>query len=217
MSNTTVLVADGQNQQLPHAQNAYPQHHGLAHIISSAMPWARHDQQGYPQGMLASHGRSSWSRAVPMRYDDGSQASAAMLPPYEDEAQTFSRASARSRPTRSVRARVARGDPWRRADRRVKHHYTSAQRFAEEPRPEPEFQRSAGHQRHASPRIVPGDERSVRKAKRAIESEWGHKRYPTLEDRPSRASRHAEVEAEAEEPPAHRHAPRQPGNHWDSI
>ncbi len=217
MSNTTVLVADGQSPQLQQPQYPYPSHHGLAHMISSALPWSRHEQ-GHPQGAFASHGRSSWSGAVPMRYGDGPHASAAMLPPSGDEVVTFSRASTRSHPARSVKTRVARGDPWRRADRRVKHHFTSAQRFSDEPRPEPEFERGARHNHRAAPRIVPGDERSVRRARRAVESEWGHKRYPTLEDGPSRSSRHAVAEAaEPEEPQVHKHMPRQPGNHWDSI
>ncbi|HXK36033.1 MAG TPA: hypothetical protein VJ553_00420, partial [Candidatus Paceibacterota bacterium] len=55
MSNTTVLVSDGQNQQLP-AQNPYTTHNGLAHMISSAFPWSRHEQSGHPQHALSAHG-----------------------------------------------------------------------------------------------------------------------------------------------------------------
>ena len=221
MSNTTVLVSDGQNQQLP-AQNPYTAHNGLAHMISSAFPWSRHEQSGHPHA-LSAHGHSPWARAVPMRYGDGSDAhvSAAMLPPSDGDAATFSRATARSRPARSVRAHTPRGDPWQRADRRVKHHYTSARRFSEEPRPEPEFERSRTVRPHGrdAPRIVPGDARSVRKARKTIDGEWGHKRYPTLDDGPAHRARSAEPAEEPEEqqPQAHHRAPRPPGNHWDSI
>ena len=221
MSNTTVLVADPQHAQLQAAQYPYPSHHGLAHIISSALPWSRHEQED-PQHARSPRGQSAWSRAVPMRFGDGPQghASAAMLPETGHDGQAFSRATTRSRSARSVRSRVARGDPWQRADRRVKHHYTSARRFSEEPRPEPEFERSRsfGPSRREAPKIVPGDARSVRKARKAIESDWGHKRYPTLEDRPVRRAKSSEpMDVPEEEPQEHRHAPRPPGNHWDSV
>lgn len=221
MSNTTVLVADSQHHQLPAAQYPYPpSHHGLAHILSSALPWSRHEQADNPHAFASHHGRSAWSRATPMRFDDDPEAyaSGAMLPPMGRDAHEYSRATARSRPTRTVRAHVKRGDPWQRADRRVKHTYTSARRFAEEPRPEPEFERSrdAGPSHHGGPRVVPGDARSVKRANRIIESEWGHKRYPTLEDRSVRRVRSQEPADEPEERPQ-RHAPKPPGNHWDSI
>ena len=220
MSNTTVLVADHQQHgQLQAAQYPYPpSHHGLAHVLSSAFPWSRHEQAGLPRAFASHHGHSSWSRATPMRFDDesGIYAPEAMLPPMGHDAHEYSRATTRSRPTRTVRTRVKRGDPWQRADRRVKHTFTSARRFADEPRAEPEFQRGAGPSHHGGSRIVPGDARSVKKAKRLIDNEWGHKRYPTLEDRPARRARSQESEDSPEEKPQH-HAPRPPGNQWDSI
>lgn len=219
MSNTTVLVADGQAAaQLPPPHHAYSSHNGLAHIISSAFPWSRHEHEGRPYGAaFASHGRSSWSHAMPMRYDDGSTVSAAMLPPVHDGARTYSRATSRSKPARSVRTRVAKGDPWRRADRRAKHHYTSAQRFVEEQPSEPEYEGGARPARRNVSRIVPGDERSVRRARKAVDSEWGRSRRATFADKPSRHAAYAESEEEPGGAPVQRHAPRNPGNHWDSI
>lgn len=223
MSNTTVLVSDGQGQQQPAAQYPYPSHHGLAHMISSAFPWSRHDQGHHPYA-YTSHDRAAWAHAVPMRYDDDPRAGAhaAMLPPAEDGPRTFSRATTKAtrRSARHVRASAPRGDPWQRADRRVKHTYTSARRFAAEPRPEPEFERgrTARPSRHGTSRIVPGDARSVRKARKAIDNEWGHSRYQTLDDdRPVRRTRSAEPVAEPEAPQEHQRAPRPPANHWDSI
>ncbi len=220
MANTTVLVADPRHNQaqLPPAQHPYAQsRHGLAHIISSAFPWSKHEQGGYPQAFTSHHSHSSWARATPMRFDDGSEgyASGAMLPPMGQGAREYSRATTRSRPTRTVRTHVKRGDPWQRADRRVKHTYTSARRFAEEPRPEPEFEK--GRSARPQHRIVPGDARSVKKAKRIIDSDWGHKRYPTLEDRPVRRVRAPEADEVPEEQPHAHRAPRESGNHWDSI
>lgn len=224
MSNTTVLVADGQHQPLQAGHYPYPpSHHGLAHILSSALPWSRHEQEAHhPHAYSAHHGRSAWSRAVPMKFDDGSHAhaSADALPPMDDVPE-FSRATAKSRPARSVRTRVQRGDPWQRADRRAKHHYTSARRFSDEARPETELGRGmdSGQSRRGIPRIVPGDARSIRKARKAIDGEWGRKRFPTLDEAPMRRSRAAAVAEDDsdEEPQPRHHAPRPPANHWDSI
>jgi len=223
MSNTTVLVSDPKHGQARmQAQHPYAQpRHGLAHMISSAFPWSKHEQGGYPHAFSAHHGHSSWARATPMKFDDGSEgyASGAMLPPMGHDGHEYSRATTRSRPTRTVRTRVKRGDPWQRAERRVRHTYTSAARFSEEPRPEPELGRgrSTGHSHSPGHSIVPGDARSVRKAKRIIDDDWGHKRYPTLEDRPARRARAPESGDVPEEQPHPHHAPKPSGNHWDSI
>ncbi len=217
MSNTTVLVSDNSPQQQPMGQ--YPARHGLAHMISSAFPWSHHESPAHPHS-LSAHSQHAWSQAVPMRYGDGSQAhvAAAMLPPMQEEVQTFSRATTRVPRHRSARAKPEKGDPWRRAERRVRHTYTSAGRFAESPAAEPRFDR-APSRRGAAPRIVPGDARSVRKARKAIDGEWGRKRYPTLDERPARrAARASADQLDVPEAPRESHRPpRSPGNHWDSI
>jgi hypothetical protein len=221
MANTTVLVADGQ-QQLPAAQYPYPQsHHGLAHMISAAFPWSRHPEQGHPHA-YAARGHANWAGAVPMRFDDGSQGymPAEMLPPAEMDAPlVYSRATTRSRQTRAVRAKVRKEDPWRRANRRVKHTYVSARRFADEPEIEEEARhaRPSRPSRHGATRIVPGDARSVKRARRTIDTEWGRKRYPTLDDRPTRRVRNSEPEDDSDEPQQPKHVPRPPVDHWDAI
>lgn len=227
MANTTVLVHEGQGQQLPPAQHQWHANHGLAHMIASAFPWSRHDMgEGHPHAMAAAGQHGSWSRAVPMRYEDayGHGATAAMLPPpefIEQEAVLSGAKSSRRRTGRS-RGHAEDEEPWQRADRRVRQHFTSARRFVPEDDGVAAVRRPAKRTRKVRParrevsRIVPGDAKSVKKARKAIDDEWGHRRYPSFNEQPSRRPRESARQEPAEAQPHHR-APKPPSNHWDSI
>ena len=227
MTNTTVLMSDGQNPHLPQAQHPWHSNHGLAHMISSAFPWSKHDaHEQHPHAMMAAGDHGSWSRAVPMRYEDGygGGVPAAMLPPPEfmEQEAVLTGAKATRRRARAHNLGSTRGSPWLRSDRRVKQHFTSARRFAPQ---QPEFvterptmkTRKVRPAHHEVPRIIPGDAKSVRKARKVIDEEWGHRRYPNLGSSPARRARPVSDEVPSSEPQPHHRAPKPPQNHWDSI
>jgi len=225
MSNTTVLVADNAQQQQQLPSYATP-NHSLAHMFSAMFPWSR-DHQMAQQGHLTAAHASHWDGAVPMRYGEvdhhGRAAAAPMLPGhvYQDEPATFSRATAKRTKHRAERKPHQRkSDPWVRAQRRANQSYSSARRLR---MPEDEGERTVPAQRPAprsTQRFVPGDTRSIKKARKVIDAEWGRKSYPPMRQRPNRApSRHHELnDSEVPELPHPQPKAHKPSsNHWDSI
>ena len=233
MSNTTVLVSDNaqQQQQLP----SYPMpNHSLAHMFSAMFPWSRDHQMAQQSHHLTAAKASHWEGAVPMRYGEvdrtGRTVSAPMLPSHvdvtHDEPATFSRATAKRAKHRAERKPHQRkSDPWVRAQRRANQSYSSARRLRmpEVRMPEDEGERTVPAQRPAprnAQRFVPGNTRSIKKARKVIEAEWGRKSYPPMHQRSNRSpSRHHELsdsevpELPHQQPKAHKTS----SNHWDSI
>jgi hypothetical protein len=235
MSNTTVLVSDNSGGQLP-AQSPYTNHHGFAHMVASMFPWGHgHEQANGANVMHAVHSSDrAWSQAIPMRYESRSQGPGypRALPPADaqGEVATFSSAKTKRKQPRKQRRLKSNGDPWQRADRRVTQHYSSGRRLKPV---EPSSEVHAHHRRsnpasHRGkvPTIVPGDERSVRRARKAIDMDWGRSGRNAHFQQPVRA--HAQMHArnsqpviddeDVPDPSENRHrAPRPPQNHWDTI
>jgi len=231
MSNTTVLVSDNnQNYQHPHLASR-----GLAHMIGSAFPWshANHEDGAVVEAhMLQPRGHGSWSKAVPMRYtgeDDRRVRSVPALPagPPGEDGRVFSSASTRKLRSRKAHSSAAkskgkRQDPWVRADRRARKHYSSARRLKA-----PEDDYDDAHEevksrqrkvRSSAPRIVPGDGRSIRRARKSIDRAWGRRDFPVLNEhsrRPSHRAREPEDEEAEPGPPQSHHRPN--SDHWDTI
>ncbi len=231
MSNTTVLVADNAQQQQQLPSYATP-NHSLAHMFSAMFPWSK-DHQMAQQGHLTAAHASHWDGAVPMRYGEvdhhGRAVAAPMLPGHmdvQDEPATFSQATAKRAKHRTERKPHQRkSDPWVRAQRRANQSYSSARRFRM-PEPEGEDEPAVPAQRtprNASrnvQRYVPGDTRSIKKARRVIEAEWGRSSSPPVHHRSTRSSsRHHELsDSEVPELPHQQPKAHKPSsNHWDSI
>jgi hypothetical protein len=209
MSNTTVLVQDGGAPEM-HARHA---DRGLAHMISSRLPWHRSDPNAVTAMPYVRRRRDEWAHAADMHFVDD-EPRAPMLPQRTDQRQDYGGFSQASAPRRQHRSHPShRGDPWQRSERRVKQHFSSAHRFSEPAA----FERAQPQQTHHSqaPRYVAGDFKSVKKVKRAIDAEWGGKRTaaPAVhfeDDGPA--------EAESAPAPPQKKPHHQPsGGHWDTI
>jgi len=225
MSNTTVLVADSvDRQQMP----VYRPRHTLAHSIGSVFPWGNHEVATaaiVPAHSRHSHKRDAWANAAQLNYDDDDEAvdvEPDLAPPVRSRPASFSAATTQRSPKRHHGHRPyygPRNDPWVRAERRVKNHYSSShrfkyddsrlpQRYTEAPR----AQVVATRRLERAERIVPGDARSVRRANKMIDHEWGRKTFPAVmvedDDGPA---------VEADVAVQHHRKEHRQGAQWDSI
>jgi hypothetical protein len=185
MSNTTVLVHENNRERFhPYPEPARP---GLAHMISSHLPWSHeHARPGSHQHVYAlpparGVGAGGWQYANQAAFQEGENGTGS-----ERGAEHPTRAGSR-RHHNSPGRDSKKGEPWQRSERRVKHHYSSARRFAASPGPDlarPVRSRAARQTRRpnatagrpsrgSSIRFTPADQKSVRKARKAIEKEWG--------------------------------------------
>ena len=209
MSNTTVLVQDAGDHEV-HARHA---ERGLAHMISSRLPW-HHSDPGAVTAMPYVHRRKDeWAHAADMHFVDD-EPRVPMLPQRADQQEYggFSQASAPRRPHRSHHP-GQRGDPWQRSERRVRQRFSSAQRFNEPRTYSPPQQHSLHGQ---TPRYVAGDFKSVKKVRRAIDAEWGGKRAAAPAVHFEEDNEPAEAEAAAA-PPQKKPHHQSSGGHWDTI
>jgi len=211
MSNTTVLVQESGVHDL-HARHA---ERGLAHMISSRLPWHHGDPNAVTAMPYVRRRRDEWAHAADMRFMD-EEPQVPMLPQRADERQDyggFSQARTSRRPHRSHH-QSHRGDPWQRSERRLKQHFSSARRFSEPAA----FERAQPQQQtyhRQSPRYTAGDFKSVRKVRKSIDAEWGGKRFtaPAMQFEDDGAA-----EAEAAPASPHKKPHHQPsGGHWDTI
>ncbi len=189
MSNTTVLVHDSnRNRSHPYPEPARP---GLAHTISSHLPWSREHlaaRQGSHQHVYAlppGRGESAggWQHANQMAFqNEGGRARNQMAPP-SSYATRGARTEPHNRRNGGAKAPSRGGDPKRRSSRRVRQHYSSARRFAPESsiaagtsstrsRRNKQARRPSTRSRAPAAKFAPSDQKSVRKARKAIEKEW---------------------------------------------
>jgi hypothetical protein len=191
MSNTTVLMPNEQRGFHPYPAPSRP---GLAHMIASHMPWSHEHAAAYSHQHVHS--------LPPARTGGWEYASGAALADHASQRQDDV-ASVDGRPVRRRRVARASGsdpksrhrndkDPWQRAHRRVKQPYSAARRFVPQC-DEPAAQRPArgrstqsypGRSR-GSPRFVPADAKSVKRARKKIDREWNsHQRVDRVRQRP---------------------------------
>jgi hypothetical protein len=182
MSNTTVLVHDnGKERFHPYPEPARP---GLAHMLSSHLPWSHdhHAGQGSHQHVYAlpparAADARGWQRAdqVAFQGDGAGSSDVASL-----QAANAGAAHARSR------SGSRKGGPKQRSERRTRKHYSSSRRLsgasAGPSLSGPVRSMGSRHARKSgvgtrsrasSLRFAPSDQKSVKKARKAIEREWG--------------------------------------------
>ncbi|HIH01503.1 TPA: hypothetical protein HA259_05445 [Thermoplasmata archaeon] len=181
MSNTTVLVHDNGKEQRfhPYPEPARP---GLAHMISSHLPWS-HAGHGSHQHVYAlpparAAGAKGWQYANRAAFENVNGAR-----PGEPPAQVIDVEPA-SAAHRKSGGRSHKSGPKQRSSRRTRQHYSSSRRFSNGPSA-PSLAgpvRSRGTSRHrgdaprsrsSSLRFAPSDQKSVKRARKAIEREWG--------------------------------------------
>ena len=184
MSNTTVLVHDNGKEQRFHPYPE-PARLGLAHMISSHMPWSReyHAGHGSHQHVYAlpparAAGAKGWQYANRAAFEDvdgaRSDGSSALVMDIEATGSAH----------RKPRGKSHKSGPKQRSSRRTRQHYSSSRRLSHRPSA-PSLAgpvRSRGSSRHrgeaprsrsSSLRFAPSDQKSVKRARKAIEREWG--------------------------------------------
>ncbi len=115
-----------------------------------------------------------------------------------------------------------RGDPWKQK-RRGATNFQAKPRFdypQYQDAPRQDYQeRRGGFRRRDDNRItVSTDPRSIKRARRAIDEEWGRRKYPVMADRRNYEEESEAVAVEREpEPQQHHHKEHHPHDQWDTI
>ena len=234
MSSTTVLVHD------PNAMYAYPAAAGMQ-APGPARPAGvfariggmlhRPAVQEAPQAMTMANGRrrhgDPWAYAAEMRYDDDEdevEDGRFMLPSAEPLRVPDDYGAYQYRPSRRARKKQQwsqqpqqkrRGRPNMNAKPRFRYQQYSEQ--APPPQPSRQYNYSSNNARRRQRRpkqqyyAVSSDPRSIKRAKRQIDNEWGKRRYETFAE----VSDEPPVEADV----AVRHHRKDHGvsHNWDSI
>ena len=194
MSNTTVLVHDSSKAQ-PHPYPE-PAHPGLAHAISSHLPWSREHHAAYqgshqhvhalPPARAASAG--GWQYANQMAFQNGDGRARNQMRPPSSCATEAAHTGPRSHHKGGAKGSSSRrGDPRQRSDRRVKQHYSSASRFAPasgdtvgtrstRSRRNTQARRPSTRSRAPHASFAPSEQKSIKKARKAIEKDWRRSR-----------------------------------------
>ena len=183
MSNTTVLVHDSGKEQRFHPYPE-PSRPGLAHMISSHLPWSRehHAGHGSHQHVYAlpparAGGPTGWQHANRAAFGDVDGAV-----PGESPAQVMD-LEAVGASHRKSGGRPHKAGPKQRSSRRTKQHYSSSRRFSSghsapdlagpvRSRGGSRNRADSARSRSSSLRFAPSDQKSVKRARKAIEREW---------------------------------------------
>jgi hypothetical protein len=225
MSSTTVLVHDPNNMYGSQEEEMQGPAPARPAGVFAKLGGVFHKQAPEPQAMTAAYGRKRhrdpWAYAADMRYDDDDEVEDGrfMLPSAEPLRAPDDYGAYQYRPSRRQQKR----DQWRQSQqkRRGRPNMSAKPRFrydqySERPQQAPkQFNNSSGAWRRPKrPQqnySVSSDPKSIKRANRMIDSEWGRRKYQTF----------AEVDDEApvEEEVAVHHQKRDHGsNHnWDSI
>jgi hypothetical protein len=215
-SNTTVLVHDpsvyGQ-QQVPHAWLA-----GMGSLLH--LP-AGH---GRASGAFASRRRGDWASAQDVEYDenvlelgetgsydgDDSQVNYARMPGL--------RRSKHHHKNHPVYQHPHHADPWNgKQKRRGAPNYSAKPRFRYQQYEEPRHQNRSLRQNRDFPRFtVSPNSKSIRRAERMIDDEWGHKKFSRFSEVEERDEPGSSQESEAVAVPKPREH-HKPVHQWDQI
>ena len=168
-------------------------------------------------------GRGAWADSRPMRYSEGEGDldGRYMLP--EGEPAYDSRAVPVGQNGGHHKHRHHHHkDPWQQK-RRGAPNYSSKPRFnypqyEDQPR-QGGFERRGGFKRSRDSRFtISTDPRSIKRAKRAIDEEWGRRKYPTMAERRTYEPETDAVAVEREpEPQQQHHREHRPHDQWDTI
>jgi hypothetical protein len=193
MSNTTVLVHDSSKDR----SHPYPEptHPGLAHAISSHLPWSRDHHaahQGSHQHVFAlppvrAAGAGGWQYANQMAFQNEDGRSRDQMMPPSSRATGAAHSGSRSHHKGGAKGSSMRSNQGQRANRRVKQHYSSASRFAPasgdaigtrstRSRRNTRARRPSTRSRAPPASFAPSDPKAARKARKAIDKDWRRSR-----------------------------------------
>ena len=206
MTNTTVLV---------HDPNAYAREfpegnqRGVLSGVSAMLHLPGHrDYPGASGGYVSRH-RDAWARAAQMQYADpeGDVEGEYMLPAGEEVYDTPPRRRDHSHHHHSHHKQKRRGAL----------NYSAKVRFNyPQYNTEPGYRGGMIRRSKDVPRFkLSSDPRSIKKARKMIDSEWGSRKYPRYAE-PVEEVEEAAVETEAVAVP-HRREHHENTSHWDSI
>jgi len=216
MSNTTILVADS-DQYLPSADSGRGHPQGISARLGS---FFHHDANvaAASGGYMARRRKDSWSRATPMVYADERGE-------IDDEGYMLPAANMGSHHNHKNHSHhhARKDDQWSKQRRRGRPNFSAKPRFDY-----PQFrtqqrgdenrvqQVNTRRLKHPQRLYVSPDPKSIKRAERLIDREWGHSKYPSFSDRSSRRPVD-EVEADDSDVVSphkeHHAAPRS----WESI
>ena len=226
MSNTTVLVHEP-NAHAQRMAEAQGQPRGAFAGIGALLHLPRHRDASSSGGFM-SRGRGDWANAVEARYDDeGSEMDAQNLlpaagPMCEPRSQGFMRQKSHMG---SHHHHSHHKDPWQnKQKRRGAPNYSAKPRFTY-PQYEHEPRRETGGYKGGMVRrskdvprfTMTSDPKSIRRAEKMIDSEWGgHRKFSSFRD-DSEREEPARVPEETEAVAAPRRKEHHNNHQWDSI
>ena len=128
-----------------------------------------------------------WQYANQMAFQNGDGRARNQMRPPASCATEAAHAGPRSHHKGGAKGSSRRGDPRQRSDRRVKQHYSSASRFAPasgdivgtrstRSRSNTQARRPSTRSRAPHASFAPPDQKSIKKARKAIEKDWRHSR-----------------------------------------
>lgn len=208
-NHTTVLVHDpsgyGQQQQPAAAGGFLAGIGGLFHL-----------------GGRTHDGAGAWADSGPMRYRDGEgDLDERYMLPQGEPAYDVRAVPVGQQQGRRKHHHRHHKDPWNQK-RRGATNYSAKPRFnypqyQDQPRQE-NYERKGGFRRNKDSRFtVSTDPRSIKRARRAIDQEWGRRRYPVMADRRNREPEVEAVAVEREPEPQQHHREHHPHEQWDTI
>jgi hypothetical protein len=214
-SNTTVLVHDSSafgHQQVPHAWLA-----GMGSLLH--LPTGR----GHDSRTFASQRRGDWASAQDAEYDDDmvDLGEAGMYddrsaPVYDVRTPGFHRSKHHHKSRGYQHPHHA--DPWKvKQKRRGAPNRSSKPRFRYQQYEVPRQQNRSYRQNKGFPKFtVAPNPKSIRRAERMIDDEWGHKKYSHFSEIEGREDPGLSEESEAVAIPRPREH-HKPVNQWDQI
>lgn len=226
-SNTTVLVADErmhgmfgpQYQEEPHGS-------GVLAGLGSMLHIQRGDDQAVRGSGLFHRRRDDWARAVSMHYEDPEEFAydeEYLLPEHVEAAYVEDPGAYMKRPSKHKhhkKKQWSNSNQW--ADRRRGRPNSSAKpRFRypqyEDEQRQPNYSpRSSRRHKQPARLAVSTDPRSIKRAKKMIDNEWGRRKYRSFNEYGPHEER---VDAAVEEDAPVRHHKREhaSSHSWDSI
>jgi len=168
-------------------------------------------------------GAGAWADSGPMRYQDGEGDldDRYMLPQHEP-AYDVREVSVGQQHGHHKRHHRHHKDPWNQK-RRGATNYSARPRFSypqfqDEPRQE-SYEPKGGFRRNRDSRFtVSTDAKSIKRARRAIDQEWGRRRFPVMAERRNFEPETEAIAVEREpEPQQHHHKEHHMHDQWDTI
>ena len=213
-SNTTVLVHDPSG-----AYAQAPPHNWLSNM--GAMLHIPMGTRSAQRASLMSRNKD-WANAGEMQYDEDEVVDLDHEKVMPDGDAYYERPYMAQRKHRHHHHAKNHGhphhmDPWQpQQKRRGAPNYSAKPRFRYQKYESQRYVNNSFRRNKALPKFaVSSDPKSIKRAERMIDAEWGHKKYPSYDDLAGRDEREAPEETEAVAIPRREH--HKPTNQWDQI